>query len=288
MDKTGFLKELKQYLAVLNDGEQKDILDEYSQHIDMKMERGMSEPEAIKDFGDIKELASEILEAYHVNPQYGAKKHTKFAKKEEMPAADLRNKGRKLWASTTGFFKKAVEKASGGLAWLWQMAKKPFHLLAETWKNRKNRQNRQNHLELPASLRKRRQAEDCAMIRRKNMIGEIPGMAANGIRNLWMATFHLAAWCVRWAWNLFMLFVALITGMMLLGSLYGLGVLVVLLLQGYPLAGFMLGCLGLVLCTGALTVIAICLCRFSKKAAVSEAKETYVEESTIEEAPEHV
>ncbi|MFR5415133.1 MAG: DUF1700 domain-containing protein, partial [Enterocloster bolteae] len=70
MNKTEFLDELKNGLAVLEEKEQQDILEEYTQHIDMKMERGLSEEEAIGDFGDLGQLAAEILEAYHVNPDY--------------------------------------------------------------------------------------------------------------------------------------------------------------------------------------------------------------------------
>lgn len=66
MKKQEFLDELKRYLRVLQDEEQEDILEEYSQHIEMKIESGLSEDEAIKDFGSIRELAGEILEAYHV------------------------------------------------------------------------------------------------------------------------------------------------------------------------------------------------------------------------------
>lgn len=51
MKKQEFLEELKGYLKVLQDEEQEDILDEYSQHIEMKKERGLSEEEAIRDFG---------------------------------------------------------------------------------------------------------------------------------------------------------------------------------------------------------------------------------------------
>ena len=70
MNKKGFLEELGTYLAVLEEREQQDILEEYAQHIDMKIEKGLSEEEAIRDFCDIRELAAGILEAYHVNPEY--------------------------------------------------------------------------------------------------------------------------------------------------------------------------------------------------------------------------
>lgn len=287
MDKTGFLKELKRYLVVLNEGEQKDILDEYSQHIDMKMERGMSESEAIRDFGNIEELASEILEAYHVNPQYGAGKHVKFARKEEIPVADIAKNGRKFWSGLTVFFKKIWKKAAAGFAGLCNLVKKPFRYAKEVWENQRGRRN----------LRTVTVPEDAAAapkkIRRKNMIGEIPGMAAGGVRKLFYACFYLAAWCVRWAWNLAMMFAALIAGFMMLFGLFGLGMLAVLLIQGYPLTGFTLGCLGGVLCLGSLTVIALCLCRFKGHHTERRAVETVCEEPqqaemTGEEVTEHV
>lgn len=56
----------------------------------------------------------------------------------------------------------------------------------------------------------------------------------------------------------------------MLFALFGLGMLVVLLMQGYPLLGFTVGCLGLVLCTGALTVIVFCLCRMKPEKEVAE------------------
>ena len=51
---------------ILEDEEQADILEEYTQHIDMKISTGLSEAEAIRDFGNVSELAAQILEAYHV------------------------------------------------------------------------------------------------------------------------------------------------------------------------------------------------------------------------------
>lgn len=262
MDKTGFLKELKQYLAVLNEGEQKDILDEYAQHIDMKMERGMSESEAIKDFGDIQELAAEILEAYHVNPQFGVKRHVRFpSMKEEMPVVDLAKKGRNFWSKGRTLLKKLCVGAGLGLLRIWHVVTKPFSRMKEAWSNRKLTEYKQPkwrwgaRTEAPSAVGTER-------IRRTKMFGGILGMAASGIRNLFGFIIGLAVWCIRWAWNGFMLFFALMTGMMTLVCLFGLGTLAVLLMQGYPLTGVTIGCLGLVLCGGSLTVAAFCLCRF--------------------------
>ena len=52
-NKESFLKELQNGLAVLAESEQQDILAEYAQHIDMRIAGGLTEEEAIQDFGDI-------------------------------------------------------------------------------------------------------------------------------------------------------------------------------------------------------------------------------------------
>lgn len=120
------------------------------------------------------------------------------------------------------------------------------------------------------------------------MFGEIPGMMARGIRRLFIAVLCLAEWCVRWAWNIFMLFIALLTVMLMLGSLFGLGVLVVLLIQGYPLAGVTIICLGVVLCTGAVTAIALCLLkRRHKETQISAYEENTDEAAVVQEVEKH-
>ena len=39
----------------------------------MKLQKGLSEEEAIRDFGPMRQLAAEILEAYHVKPEFDKK-----------------------------------------------------------------------------------------------------------------------------------------------------------------------------------------------------------------------
>ena len=67
MNKEEFLRVLEQKLSVLNDRERLDVLEEYSQHIDMKIESGQTEEEAVRDFGDPEELVADLLDAYHIN-----------------------------------------------------------------------------------------------------------------------------------------------------------------------------------------------------------------------------
>lgn len=70
MTKVDFLALLEQRLIMLNDEERADLLSEYEQHIDMKVASGLSEEEAIADFGDPEELIKELLDAYHLNTNY--------------------------------------------------------------------------------------------------------------------------------------------------------------------------------------------------------------------------
>ena len=67
MTRYEFISELKDKLYLLNENECRDIIEEYMVHIDMKMAEGKSETDAIKDFGDINDLATEILAAYHID-----------------------------------------------------------------------------------------------------------------------------------------------------------------------------------------------------------------------------
>lgn len=83
MTKQEFLSRLCARLEVLSKKERDDIIEEYSQHIDMKVESGMKEEDAINDFGDVDALADEILEAYNLNTDYvkDREKHKPFEKR---------------------------------------------------------------------------------------------------------------------------------------------------------------------------------------------------------------
>lgn len=92
MTKTEFLEYLEKRLQVLNKKEREDILSEYAQHIELKMESGLSEEEAIHDFGDLEELTAEILDAYNVNPEYQKSPLHRNKEKLSIEAAKVGNK----------------------------------------------------------------------------------------------------------------------------------------------------------------------------------------------------
>ena len=66
MTKNTFIRKLRDNLSVLEKSEVDEIIAEYSDHIDQKINDGKSEAEAIADFGDIDELTKDILSAYHI------------------------------------------------------------------------------------------------------------------------------------------------------------------------------------------------------------------------------
>ena len=70
---------------------------------------------------------------------------------------------------------------------------------------------------------------------------------------------------MRLFWNLLWLFMALFFGGMALITLAGLGTVLVLLPQGYPMAGMLLICLGAMLCLGVLAWGSYSLVRRRKK-----------------------
>lgn len=67
MNKQEFLNQLEKRLDRINEAERKDILMEYGTYIDDKMATGVSEEDAVSGFGDVDELAEEILDAYKIN-----------------------------------------------------------------------------------------------------------------------------------------------------------------------------------------------------------------------------
>lgn len=81
MKKNEFLNLLKNKLQVLEEDEVKDILEEYENHIEMKIKEGKTEEEAIRDFGNIDDLTKEILKAYKISDRYTESKESNWETK---------------------------------------------------------------------------------------------------------------------------------------------------------------------------------------------------------------
>ncbi len=263
MDKKTFIKELERSLSVLQEDELRDIVGEYEQHIDMKVQSGLTEEEAIADFGSLGQLSAEILEAYHVRADYAAAEHEKgkrfsFAEGEKAGKEILEQTG-ELCAKTGMQTVRGLKQAG---TWLWGVLLfwkvqivRPF-----AWAKRKleaymdeRADGKLHHSETGTGRIEQKRVRYRAGVisgqRKENgfvksAISGLLGLAAGILRFCWKA----AGWCIHMAWNVFWAGFSVFCGVMGLFCLFGLGMLAVLLTQGYPLAGVVIGCLGLNLC----------------------------------------
>lgn len=212
MNKTEFMKKLAGLLKVLQEDEIRDILSEYEQHIDMKMESGLSEKEAIEDFGSVEELAADILSAYHVRVD---------SKKEAGKGFEVIGKvtnGSKKACSNAGSMLKKMGNSAGSFckrAWdkLKYWCKKPF-VFMDDFLNRKGK----NNMDEKASGESKR-----------GIIGQF---------------FHICMKCI------FAMLFAL-TGFTGIFAVLGVGFLAVMIVLGYPVLGIFLGMLGMTMALAA-------------------------------------
>lgn len=233
MKKEEFLTKLKKNLSVLEEKEVQDIIEEYEQHIDMKMQGGLSEEAAIADFGDLKELTAGILEAYHVKVDYQVeKKNLDFEKvKEESKKAT--EKATSAIGKGAGVIGKGVGACGRGIGvaskWcvkqlksLWEGMKKPFAKWKENAKNRE------------------KDAQG------KGVIGKLWVKFINLCMFIWSCIL----WVIGFFWDLCWILIALLFGLGTVICVFLFGISIVLLISGYPLIGITLALIGAgVVCT---------------------------------------
>ncbi len=231
-----FLKALQERISVLEQAEQQDILAEYAQHIEMLMKDGLTEEEAIRDFGPVDELAAEILEAYHIDPV-------------RVKAAETAIKPKKTETVQT-----AAKAAGSGLVRGW----KSF-TAADGWKKFCNAV-----------------AQFCCCIGRgckrfgswvRGLFHRQPGretVVAQGerpprmpkakreLRRIWRGVKKAMKMLARLCWNGCLMILALPVFLLAFADVLCLGLLLVLLLQGYPVTGMTMVLLGGLLLCGAL------------------------------------
>lgn len=72
MNKEEFLSKLRKKLNILAESEVDDIINEYQGYIEEKVSAGATEEEAVKELGNINEIADDLLSAYKVKTQKGS------------------------------------------------------------------------------------------------------------------------------------------------------------------------------------------------------------------------
>lgn len=288
MNKAEFIAGLDERLAVLTDDERRDILDEYEQHIDMKVMRGMSEEAAIADFGRLDELAADILEAYHVRADYAvvekgkknghgrglsARRAAGVALSEENEAGKRENEAREeagtgvqdrlnsAFESTWNGVEHACTYAANFVGNIGLAAKKGLRKTGQLFKaaaleladclKKPFRKKRKLEQETEDAVQKsaRRRTE------RKRKMKDRSGLSLGGmLAGFCKACAAAVLWCVRWMWNLFCICIGTMFGFGSCLAIFAMGALAVLLILGYPLAGVTIGWLGLIMCMVSVTI----------------------------------
>ena len=277
MNKEKFLSELREYLSILENQEQEDILAEYAQHIDMKIQKGLSEEEAIRDFGAVEELAAEILEAYHVNPEFrkkgislrmprlragtgrtfqGLKAGIVGASASEddnttgslNPETDTTNGGESAWRRVGRRMKEAVACAvrgiRNGFRWLGRKCRAFAGWCSRPFTRRKAEAGEA----LQRSLGERKGTEEM-----EGHIGNFFRAVGRGMVMAWRWFVGFCIFCLKFMWNAAWLMFGVFCACMAMIVLMGVGAIPVLLAQGYPFVGIFLICLGGLLCLGSLS-----------------------------------
>lgn len=220
MDKNEFLKELENKIRVLDKSEIKDILAEYSQHIEMRMASGLSEEEAIKNFGDMDDLAAEILEAYHVNPDFSDESRNENKKK----AISAMNGIKSIFTGTFKGIKSAFMKLGKGIKYLFIHFIGAFTALGTTLKRIFSKKNRASELPKPD------ETANAAVRKEKNKTMGRCKKVISGISFICLAILVI----------LCLIPVTIAGGI----TIFGTGTLLVLLFQGYPVIGILIFCVG--------------------------------------------
>ena len=297
MNKEIFLEELRRCLQILEDQEQEDILEEYAQHIDIKVQKGQSEEEAIRDFGSVKELAAEILEAYHVKPEYqGGKGQSRLPELSRVKIVD----GKRLFQRAGGFLKEksgaCVRGMGNGFRWIGAKCRVFALWMAGLFSRKKEQKileeekRGEEGMILESAAEKMTGAQGGAVsgisgnLERERMVhrqipeggvqkGRFWRTLGHGIVICWKTFVNICLWWLRLFWNLAWLLFSVFCGILAAMMLAGAGGTVVLLFQGYPFVGVLLLALGGLLCFGALSCGAFSLMIRKEKRELEDEKE---------------
>lgn len=228
MNKSEFLKRLAALLHILQEDEVRDILDEYEQHIDMKVAGGMSEQEVIRDFGSVEELVSEILSAYHVRPDFKPKKENNVLGK-------VSDGSKKAFDNAGHAVKNVGSKTGSFLKKLWnnllEICRSPVVFVRNLWAGLK-----QKRVTAKEERQLQKTGDDNMTI-----TGVVKGVG-HGCVNLCKSIFLL---CIRFCFAC--IFVC--AGFMEVGLVAVAGMLLILMALGYPVVGITIAVVGAAMAT---------------------------------------
>ena len=278
MNKEEFITHLKKSISILDDSEQQYFVEEYTQHIDMKMSQGMSEEEAVKEMGPVEELSKEILESYHVKINALEDQKAKSVDYKKF-FGKIKSQADKIYGKMAAGCKKTASGIKKLLTALKDLCRKPF--------KRNQNENVTEEISESAGISENTGAlanagvssrEGTAFAERKQGgffrgIGRMIKGFFRGIKELvkgcfrgmtWLAgrCFYIALWCMLIMWNAFCIGVGIIGIFFTAVFVFLMGLFLVMLTQGYPTAGFTLCALGASVSAGSLVVGCFILTRW--------------------------
>ena len=216
MNKSEFLSELEKRIRVLDKSEIKDILAEYSQHIDMEISNGQTEDEAIKSFGSLEELTSEILVAYHVNPEY--EYDAEISEIIDSDNTEKKNNKKEHFSKAKESLKEWKKKLHDK-----RLAKKAIKAEKKSLKKEKNEE---------------KSGFDEFIEKGKNSGKAVGRSVGNGAKTLASKIWTLCKW-------IFVILCIIPDAALAVISIFGIGILVVLMFQGYPVIGVLIALIGM-------------------------------------------
>lgn len=262
MSKEEFITQLKQSISILDDSEQQYFVEEYTQHIDMKMSQGMSEEEAVKEMGPVEELSKEILESYHVKINVIEDRKAKSVDYKKF-FGKIKGQADKIYGKIAAGCKKCASGIKKLLVSLKNICLKPFRGNKTGNAEPENAENTDVPVNGAASG-----AAIPAEEKRGGFLWGIGRMIKGffrGIKELvkgcfkgmvWLAgkCFYLALWFMLIMWNAFCIGVGMIGIFFTAVFVFFVGLFLVMLTQGYPTAGFTLCALGASVSAGSVVV----------------------------------
>lgn len=263
MDKNTFLKKLEQMLSVLQEDELKDIISEYEQHIDLRVQSGLSEAEAIRDFGSLSELTADILNAYHVRADYAQK----------APAEKKRIVGRKKKSGKELLHQKVRQcrEAAANAIRHWKSMLSRISALPGCRSLKPSSPARTDGAQPPTSFPALFLKKSC-----RSFLSLLRWIKKALLRAA-LLCLRLARWSVRFVWNTVWTGLAALFVCLGLLSLFLFGILMILTIQQYPMNGIMIGCLGTVLCMFSAAGLSVTFVRKNSHRHKPEQKMQYLE-----------
>lgn len=242
MNKEMFLKELSDRLQILNEQERKELLEEYAQHIDLKIQNGLSEEEAVKDFGAPEELIAELLDVYHINSEYAAQSGEKKKLFEKIPMPKLRKEADNTGEKTEEQIAREQEEK--------RLKEEAKRIKDEERKARSEERKQKNEAKRAKVLLWK---EECKKKREEKRRKRQERQAGSFLGRLVRSAEDFVIWSVLIFWKFCLICMAAPMVFVGLLALFGTGMVAVLLMQGYPLIGITLIAAGVFLASAGVT-----------------------------------